>query len=87
MNGQVWYPVAGGMQDWNYFNTGAFEVTVELGCIKFPDEKYIQDYWEANREATLQFIEQTQIGVRGVVLDHNGDPLQGAEVRPKNQAT
>ena len=68
------------MQDWNYFNTGAFEVTVEMGCIKFPEEKYIKDYWEANREATLQYIEQISIGVSGIVVDHNGEPLEGAEV-------
>ena len=49
VNGQVWYPVAGGMQDWNYWNTGAYEITVEIGCIKFPAEEYLEQYWLANK--------------------------------------
>ena len=49
VNGQMWYPVAGGMQDWNYWNTGCFELTVELGCVKFPAEEYLEQYWEANK--------------------------------------
>ena len=50
--------VSGGMQDWNYLNTNCFEVTIELGCIKFPMAKDLPGYWEQNRRALLQFIHQ-----------------------------
>lgn len=46
------------MQDWNYLNTNCFEVTIELGCIKYPLAKELPIYWEQNRRALLQFIHQ-----------------------------
>ena len=48
----------GGMQDWNYLNTNCFEVTIELGCVKYPLAKELPKYWEQNRRALLQFIHQ-----------------------------
>ncbi|KAK6028908.1 zinc carboxypeptidase [Ostertagia ostertagi] len=35
-NGADWYHLAGGMQDWQYTHTNSFEVTIEMGCYKFP---------------------------------------------------
>lgn len=48
----------GGMQDWNYLNTNCFEVTIELGCVKYPWAKDLPNYWEQNRQSLLQFIHQ-----------------------------
>lgn len=48
----------GGMQDWNYLNTNCFEVTIELGCVKYPLAKDLPKYWEQNRRSLLQFIHQ-----------------------------
>ncbi|KAJ3590658.1 hypothetical protein NHX12_008607, partial [Muraenolepis orangiensis] len=59
----------GGMQDWNYLKTNCFEVTIELGCIKFPRAKDLPNYWEQNRRAMLQFIHQVHRGVKGTVSD------------------
>ena len=67
VNGQMWYPVAGGMQDWNYWNTGCFELTVELGCVKFPAEEYLEQYWEANKVCIM--IKPIQLG------DHFSRPV------------
>lgn len=48
------------MQDWNYVNTNCFEVTIELGCVKYPLAKELPKYWEQNWRALLQFMHQVQ---------------------------
>ncbi|XP_061682787.1 carboxypeptidase D [Syngnathoides biaculeatus] len=68
-NGASWYNVAGGMQDWNYLNTNCFEVTIELGCVKYPRAKELPNYWEQNRQSLLQFIHQVHHGIKGTVSD------------------
>ncbi|XP_015683284.1 carboxypeptidase D, partial [Protobothrops mucrosquamatus] len=68
-NGANWYNVPGGMQDWNYLNTNCFEVTIELGCVKYPRAEELPKYWEKNHRSLLQFIKQVHQGVRGFVLD------------------
>ncbi|KAJ8392156.1 hypothetical protein AAFF_G00079620, partial [Aldrovandia affinis] len=68
-NGANWYSVPGGMQDWNYLFTNCFEVTIELGCVKYPLAKDLPMYWEQNRQALLQFIHQVHKGVKGTVMD------------------
>ncbi|XP_068173763.1 carboxypeptidase D [Antennarius striatus] len=68
-NGAKWYNVPGGMQDWNYMNTNCFEVTIELGCVKYPKAKELPKYWEQNRRALLQFIHQVHNGIKGSVSD------------------
>ncbi|KAK5868568.1 hypothetical protein PBY51_009568 [Eleginops maclovinus] len=68
-NGAHWYNVPGGMQDWNYLNTNCFEVTIELGCVKYPMEKELPKHWEQNRRSLLEFIHQVHVGVKGTVSD------------------
>lgn len=46
------------MQDWNYLHTNCFEVTIELGCVKYPMAKELPTYWEQNRISLLSFIQQ-----------------------------
>nr|KAF6455481.1 carboxypeptidase D [Rousettus aegyptiacus] len=68
-NGASWYNVPGGMQDWNYLQTNCFEVTIELGCVKYPFEKDLPKFWEQNRRSLIQFMKQVHQGVKGFVLD------------------
>lgn len=53
----IFYPL-GGMQDWNYLQTNCFEVTIELGCVKYPFEKDLPKFWEQNRRSLIQFMKQ-----------------------------
>ncbi len=57
-NGAAWYVIDGGMQDWSYVFTSDMEITVEVGCTKYPEEKDLQSYWEDNKGALLAFITQ-----------------------------
>ena len=69
VNGAVWYEIDGGMQDWNYWNQSCFEVTVELGCIKYPESAQLTEYWNVNKASLLAFVKQGKLLLRGVVKD------------------
>lgn len=49
------------MNDFSYLHTNCFELSVFLGCDKFPHESELPLEWENNREALLSFIEQVRI--------------------------
>ena len=57
-NGATWYNVAGGMQDYDYLHSNCMEITIELGCKKFPDSTELPRYWSENKEPMIKFIEQ-----------------------------
>lgn len=61
-----------GMQDFNYLATNAFEITLELGCEKYPHAKDLSKEWERNREALLAYLWKAHIGVKGIVSDDSG---------------
>ena len=73
-NGADWYPVEGGMQDFNYLYAGTMEVTVEVSCCKFAHKSRLLPEWENNRESLLEFVEQAHTGVKGFVTEEDGSP-------------
>ncbi|ODN04202.1 Carboxypeptidase D [Orchesella cincta] len=79
-NGAQWYVIHGGMQDWNYFHTNCFEITLELGCVKYPSSSTLPKYWDDNREALIRFMQQVHTGVKGFVMDENSNMLGGAQI-------
>lgn len=66
-NGADWYPVPGGMQDYNYLHTNSFELTLELGCDKFPADKRLKTFWDDNKPALIAFMEMSHAGIKGIV--------------------
>ena len=52
----------GGMQDYNYVFGGCMEITLELGCCKYPLAGTLEGHWNANRDALLTFLQQVHIG-------------------------
>ena len=64
------------MQDWNYLKTNDFEITLELGCYKYPPHTQLKEYWDDNREALIAFIERVHTGIKGFVIDKStGEPI------------
>lgn len=87
-NGANWYSLRGGMQDFNYLRTNCFEITVELGCDKYPVLDELPKYWNENRIALVNFIYEVHKSLHGFVLNEDGSPVEGAiiKVEGKNQS-
>ncbi|XP_046386124.1 carboxypeptidase D [Ischnura elegans] len=79
-NGAQWYVVNGGMQDWNYLHGNCMEITLEIGCYKFPYASELPHYWDLNKDALLTFMEKIHMGVRGFVLDMEGRMIGNATI-------
>lgn len=52
-NGAAWYPLTGGMQDYNYVYYGCMEITFEVSCCKFPPAHELRKYWDDNQLVTI----------------------------------
>ncbi|XP_072232739.1 carboxypeptidase Z-like isoform X2 [Leuresthes tenuis] len=80
INGAEWSSIAGSMQDFSYLHTNCFEVTVELGCDKFPPEEELFLSWHDNREALIAFMETAHRGIKGLVKDEEGNVIKGVSI-------
>ena len=73
------------MQDFNYLSSNDFEITLELGCDKYPPASALQGEWEDNKRSMLEFIWLAHSGVKGVVRDaFTGHGIPNALVHVKN---
>lgn len=78
--GYEWYPLYGGMQDFNYVNRETFEITLELSCTKNPPANTLEGHWKNNKVSLMEYMKATLHGVSGVVRDGEGQPVSGAIV-------
>ena len=65
-NGAKWYSVSGGMQDWNYIHTNDFEITLEIGCTKYPRHEQLESFWKDNKQSLLLYMESVHMGFKGI---------------------
>ncbi|KAH9691905.1 Carboxypeptidase SOL1 [Citrus sinensis] len=56
INGASWYPIYGGMQDWNYIYGGCFELTLEISDDKWPSAEELPTIWEYNKMSMLNLV-------------------------------
>ncbi|XP_060522719.1 carboxypeptidase M isoform X3 [Cylas formicarius] len=84
-NGAEWYPLTGGMQDYNYVWYGCMEVTLEVSCCKFPPAHELPKYWEDNKAALIKYLAEAHRGVHGFVADEGGNPVEKASLKVKGR--
>lgn len=84
-NGAAWYPLTGGMQDYNYLWHGCMEITLEISCCKYPPAHELPKYWQDNKQSLIKFLAEAHRGAHGFVMDESGNPLERASVRVKGR--
>ncbi|XP_045536626.1 carboxypeptidase D isoform X1 [Papilio machaon] len=84
-NGAAWYPLTGGMQDYNYLWHGCMEITLEISCCKYPPAHELPKYWADNQQALIKYLAEAHRGAHGFVMDENGNPVERAAVRVKGR--
>lgn len=81
-NGASWYVLYGGMQDWIYLHTSGYEITVEMGCYKYPFTRELPKYWADNRAPLLAFMEEVRKGVAGFIFEKSTNkPIPGVSIK------
>ncbi|XP_075714779.1 adipocyte enhancer-binding protein 1 [Rhinoderma darwinii] len=80
VNGAKWRPVSGSMNDFSYLHNNCMELSIYLGCDKFPHESELAEEWENNKESLLTFMEQVHRGIKGIVTDRHGEPIANATI-------
>ncbi|MEE6521943.1 hypothetical protein FKM82_020298 [Ascaphus truei] len=93
VNGAKWRPVSGncppfslgpllqpGLNDFSYLHTNCLELSIYVGCDKFPHENELAEEWENNKESLLSFMEQVHRGLKGIVTDRQGEPIPNATI-------
>lgn len=73
--GGDWYTVAGGRQDYMNWYQHCKEVCIECSSTKMIGSEQINRYWGYNQEALMQYVENAYYGVRGIVTNTDGQPL------------
>ncbi len=82
-NGAEWYNVKGGMQDYNYLHSNDFEITIEMGCYKFPPSAAMPAYWNSNKAALVRFMMEAHRGIKGMVTNSKGIGIPNAIISVK----
>ena len=79
-NGADWYSLNGGMQDWNYLQCGTMEITIEMGCDKYPTPSLLLQDYRDHYLPLIDYIKNSRQGFWGRVTDSAGSPIEGTLV-------
>ncbi len=79
-NGNAWYEINGGRQDYMNYWHNCREVTVEISQIKLLPVSQLLSFWDYNYRSFLNFIKQSHYGFNGIVTDTVTDLPVAAKV-------
>ena len=68
-NGADWYRVEGGRQDYMNYYQNCKESTIELSNVKTIAASLLDDHWNYNQEALIEYLIQGTYGFQGLVKD------------------
>jgi len=76
--GKEWYPAYGSRQDYMNYYQNCRETTLELSTAQGNlDAAALPNYWNYNRQAMLDYIDEVLYGVRGIVTSEcDGTPIK-----------
>ena len=74
-HGADWYPAYGSRQDYMNYWHFCKEITFEVSDTKLLGSEQLPAHWNYNQDALLTYVENVYQGVRGLVTNSNGDPL------------
>tara|TARA_B110000003_G_C16624386_1_gene524353 strand:- start:73 stop:1638 length:1566 start_codon:yes stop_codon:yes gene_type:complete len=76
-NGNDWYEVNGGRQDYMNYYKNCREFTLEISDEKIPDPNELPELWDANHSSLLNYMQQSLYGLRGIITDSiTGKPIR-----------
>lgn len=76
-NGYDWYEAQGTRQGYMNYYLHSKEITIELSNQKTPPPNQLTTYWDYNRDALLNYMDQVQYGIHGDITDANtGLPIE-----------
>lgn len=75
VEGASWYAISGGRQDYSNFYQHTKEITIEISKEKMVAGNELPKYWEYNKQALLNFLQNMQFGFQGKVSNVAGQAL------------
>jgi len=76
-NGYDWYTMSGGRQDYMSYFHQCREFTLELSHVKLLPASQLNDHWDYNYRSLINYIEQVQYGINGIITDSiTGEPIK-----------
>jgi len=79
-NGNVWYEINGGRQDYMNYWHHCREVTVEISDIKTLPVSQLIPFWNYNYRSFINFMQQANFGFNGIITDTVTDQPVAAKI-------
>jgi len=75
--GKDWYVAYGTRQDYMNYYQNCRETTLELSSTKGLDAGQLPNYWNYNKQAMLDYMDEVLYGIRGIITsDCDGSPIK-----------